>query len=65
MVLPSTRNKREFTFVDLLVLILILAILITIAMMVLLDFKEKGHLATFASDLSSAHKMSAEDTNRV
>ena len=56
---PScTRNKSGFTFIELVVAILIVGILSTIAIMLLLDYKERGNVATLTSDLSSAYKAS-------
>ena len=54
------RNGRGFTVLELLVVILILGILATIAIMYLLEYREKGYVAALASDLTSAYDASIQ-----
>lgn len=54
--MPSHKPDRiGFTVLELLVVILILGILATLAIMYLLEYREKGYIATLASDLTSAY----------
>ena len=54
------RDRKGFTLVELIVVILILGVLATIAIMLLLSFKQRGYEVTLASDLSSAYRASAQ-----
>jgi prepilin-type N-terminal cleavage/methylation domain-containing protein len=58
--LPHRGNKKGFTVLELLVVVIILGVLATVAIMYLLEFKEKGHIATLASDLTSAYEASVQ-----
>jgi type IV pilus assembly protein PilA len=53
-------DERGFTVLELLVVILILGILATLAIMYLLEYKEKSYVATLASDLTSAYDASIQ-----
>jgi prepilin-type N-terminal cleavage/methylation domain-containing protein len=54
------RDRKGFTVIELLVVVLILGILATVAIMAMLSFKEKGGVATLRSDLKSAYKTSLQ-----
>jgi prepilin-type N-terminal cleavage/methylation domain-containing protein len=54
------RHGRGFTVLELLVVILILGILATVAIMYLLEYREKGYVAAVASDLTSAYDASIQ-----
>jgi type II secretory pathway pseudopilin PulG len=59
--MPSHKPDRSgFTVLGLLVVILILGILATMAIMYLLEYREKGYIATLASDLTSAYDASIQ-----
>jgi prepilin-type N-terminal cleavage/methylation domain-containing protein len=58
--LPHRANKKGFTVLELLVVVIILGILASIAIMLLLEFKEKGYVAMVASDLTSAYEASVQ-----
>jgi len=53
-------NRRGFTVLELLVVILILGILATMAIMYLLGYKEKGYVSAVEADLTSAYKASIQ-----
>jgi prepilin-type N-terminal cleavage/methylation domain-containing protein len=52
--------RKGFTVLELLVATVIIGILATLAIMVLLSFKEKSGVATLSSDLKSAYKASVQ-----
>ena len=54
------RHGKGFTVLELLVVILILGILATMAIMYLLEYREKGFVASLASDLTSAYDASIQ-----
>jgi len=54
------RDRKGFTVLELLVVILVLGILATIAIMYLLGYKEKAYVAALASDLTSAYDASIQ-----
>ena len=54
------RKSKGFTFVELLVAILIIGVLASIAIMLLLTYKERAYKVTLESDLSSAYKASVQ-----
>lgn len=54
------RKARGFTVLELLVVILILGILATMAIMYLLEYREKSYIALVASDLTSAYDASIQ-----
>jgi len=59
--MPSHQpNGSGFTVLELLVVILILGILATMAIMYLLEYREKGYIALVASDLGSAYDASVQ-----
>jgi type IV pilus assembly protein PilA len=60
MALLFRKDRQGFTVLELLVVVLILGVLATIAMMLLLSFKEKGNVVTLSSDLTSAYKASVQ-----
>jgi type IV pilus assembly protein PilA len=54
------KGARGFTVLELLVVVLILGVLATMAIMYLLDYREKGYIAMLASDLASAYDASIQ-----
>jgi prepilin-type N-terminal cleavage/methylation domain-containing protein len=58
--LPHRLNKKGFTVLELLVVVIILGVLASMAIMFLLEFKEKGYVVTLASDLTSAYDASMQ-----
>ena len=59
MNLPRT-NKKGFTLIELIVVMLVIGILASIALMQLLSFRERGYNATLQSDLRSAYTASMQ-----
>jgi prepilin-type N-terminal cleavage/methylation domain-containing protein len=58
--LPSMKLKEGFTVLELLVVTVIIGILATLAIMVMLSFREKAGVATVQSDLKSAYDASVQ-----
>lgn len=58
--LLSEIDSRCFTVIELVIAIPIIGTLASIAIMLLLGFKEKGHVLTLTSDLGSAYEASVQ-----
>ena len=59
MNLPSS-NKKGFTLIELVVVTLIIGILVSIALMQLLSYRERGYNVTLQADLRSAYTASKQ-----
>ena len=51
---PLRQDNKGFTFVELMVVIIIVAVLLSIAIGVMLDMRERSYVATIKSDLNLA-----------
>ena len=63
MALLFSRGGKGFTFIELIVVVLIIGTLAAITILVLLSFKEKGYIVILKSDLKSAYHASSDYHN--